>query len=119
MDPSVRRYLVADENGTLSVDDDLRKMDVDPSTIEFLDRRISDLAGSPEQSRRARRLLARLVPQGPSPEAAAGTWADWWKGNRDYLFYGEIGGYRWYLDPLAKQRGTPTAKLRGPARASH
>jgi hypothetical protein len=117
--PSVRRYLAADENGALSVDDDLRNLDVDPSTAEFLDRCISDLAGSSEQSQRARRLLARYAPAGPSKDATADSWADWWKGNPDYLFYGEIGGYRWYLDPLAKQRGVPTAKLRGPARASH
>jgi hypothetical protein len=29
-----------------------------------------------------------------------------------------VGGYRWYLDPLAKARGVPTARLRGPMRAS-
>jgi hypothetical protein len=26
------------------------------------------------------------------------------------------GDYRWYIDPLAKKRGVPTAELRGPKR---
>ena len=103
--PGVRRFLTADENGTLSVDEDLRALDVDPANMDFLERCIADLAGSFEQVQRARRLLARRVPEGPSQGASADTWANWWKTHRDYLFYGEIGGYRWYLDPLAKKRG--------------
>ena len=68
--------------------------------MEFLDRCIADLAGSPEQSQR---LAAAGSPcsGGPAQGASADAWAGWWKANRDYLFYGEIGGYRWYLDPLA------------------
>ena len=115
---AVRRFLTADEDGTLSVDKDLRTLDLDPASVGFLDRCIADLAGSPEQAQRSRRLLARHVPEGPPQGASADVWAGWWKANGDYLFYGEIGGYRWYLDPLAKQRGVPTAKLRGQARAS-
>lgn len=116
--PSVRRFLTADEDGTLSVNEDLRTMDLDPARTDFLDRCIADLNGSPEQSQRSRRLLARHAPEGPRQAAPADAWAGWWKANRDFLFYGEIGGYRWYLDPLAKRRGVPTAKLRGQARAS-
>jgi hypothetical protein len=116
--PSVRRFLTADDNGTLSVDEDLRTLDLDPASQEFLDRCIAGLDGSPEQSQRSRRLLTRHAPEGPRQAASADAWARWWKANRDFLCYGEIGGYRWYLDPLAKQRGVPTAKLRGQARAS-
>lgn len=116
--PAVRRFLAADENGTLSLNEDLRTLDLDPTSMGFLERCIADLVGSSQQSQRSRRLLARQVPEGPGHAASADAWASWWKANRDYLFYGEIGGYRWYLDPLAKQGGVPTAKLRGQARAS-
>ena len=67
---------------------------------------------------RARRMLARYAPEGPGRDATPQAWSDWWKANADYLFFGEVGGYRWYLDPLAKARGVPTARLRGPMRAS-
>ena len=71
-----------------------------------------------EHSARARRLLARYVAGGPGDEASPAAWARWRKANRGFLFFGEIGGYRWYVDPLAKLRGVPTAGLRGLARAS-
>ena len=52
-----------------------------------------------------------------APDAAAEAWSAWIGAHRDVLFFSESGGYRWYVDPLAKRRGVPTAKLRGPARA--
>ena len=62
-------------------------------------------------------LLARYAPDGPGNEAGADDWQKWWRENSAYLFYSELGGYRWYLDPLAKKRGIPSAQLRGPRRA--
>jgi hypothetical protein len=41
----------------------------------------------------------------------------WWRENGNYVFYSELGGYKWYLDPLAKKRGVPTKELRGAKRA--
>ena len=32
------------------------------------------------------------------------------------LFFGEVGGYRWYIDPLARWRGTPSAHSFGGGR---
>jgi hypothetical protein len=71
-----------------------------------------------EDADRARRMLERYAPEGPGRDATSQAWAEWWKTNADYLFFGDAGGYRWYLDPLAKMRGVPTAQLRGPKRAS-
>ena len=85
---------------------------------EFFERCLAALDRPGEACDRARGLLARYAPEGPGRDASASAWDGWWKANRDYLFFGEIGGYRWYLDPLAKLRGVPTARLRGPARAS-
>jgi hypothetical protein len=116
--PTVRDVLAPDGEGILRVDADLEVEALDASRPEFLERCIAALERSAEPGARARRLLARYAPEGPGQEASPDAWLDWWKANRDYLFFGEIGGYRWYLDPLAKERGVPTSRLRGPARAS-
>jgi hypothetical protein len=39
------------------------------------------------------------------------------KTNEPYLFASDSGDYCWYIDPLAKKRGTPSSELRGPKRA--
>jgi hypothetical protein len=115
--PTVRDYLFSNAEGLLRVDTDAQVMQLNPGHSAFFDRAISEL-GRPGEAERARRMLTRYAPEGPGRDATAKVWADWWKGNADYLFFGEAGGYRWYLDPLAKARGVPTARLRGPARAS-
>ena len=106
------------EEGILRVDTDLQAAAIDASGPEFFERCIAALQRPGEAGARARRLLARFAPEGPGLQASSDAWNAWWKANSDYLFFGEIGGYHWYLDPLAKQRGVPTARLRGPARAS-
>ena len=116
--PTVRDYLSPDSEGLLRVDPDARAEGLNPGRREFFGRAIANLSGSGESAERARRMLARYAPEGPGREASPQAWADWWHANADYLFFGEIGGYRWYLDPLARSRGVPTARLRGQARAS-
>jgi hypothetical protein len=66
----------------------------------------------------ARRVLKRYVPDGPRSDASVKQWRAWWKENQPYSFFTDRGGYRWMIDPLAKKRAIPTAKLRGPARAT-
>ncbi len=116
--PTVRDYLASDGEGLLKVDEDARAMQIHPGRREFFDRAIADLGQPGKEAERARRMLERYAPGGPGPGANAQAWADWWRTNADDRFFGEVGGYRWYLDPLAKARGVPTARLRGPARAS-
>jgi hypothetical protein len=91
---------------------------LNPGHREFFDRAITELSRPGTEAERARRMLQRYAPEGPGRTSTAQAWADWRKANADYLFFGEAGGYRWYLDPLAKARGVPTASLRGPARAN-
>src|SRR5262249_40430140 len=95
-----------------------QRMKLNPGRREFLDRAIAELGRSGEDAERARRMVVRYAPEGPGPEAKPGDWAAWWQTNAEYSFFGESGGYRWYLDPVAKSRGVPPASLRGPARAS-
>jgi hypothetical protein len=116
--PTVKDYLYPDASGLMTVDRDAEAAKIHPGRPEFFDRAIVDLAGSGEKAELARMLLQRYAPEGPGRDANPQAWAEWWRTNSDYLFFGEIGGYRWYLDPLAKARGVPTIKLRGEARAS-
>jgi hypothetical protein len=62
--------------------------------------------------------MQRYVPIGPGIDAPRELWESWLKDNRRYLFFSDAGGYRWYIDPLAKRRGVPTDTLRGAARAT-
>jgi hypothetical protein len=116
--PTVRDYLAPDGESRLRIDFDAREVKQNPGRRAFFDWAIATLATPSEDADRARRMLERYAPDGPGRDATTSAWARWWKENADYLFFGEIGGYRWYLDPLAKARRVPTAKLRGPSRAS-
>jgi hypothetical protein len=116
--PTARDHLGVDAIGRLQLDEDAGAARIRPGRPEFFEWAIAALGRPGEDERRARRLLARYAPDGPGRNAPARAWADWWKANADYLFFGEVGGYRWYIDPLARARGVPTARLRGPARAS-
>jgi len=116
--PTARDYLCPDPIARLRIDDDALAAKMQPGSPAFFDRAIAALGRPGEEGLRARRMLGRYAPDGPAREASPQAWADWWKANADYLFFGEVGGYRWYLDPLARARGVPTARLRGPLRAS-
>lgn len=65
----------------------------------------------------ARQLLKRYGPAG-TEQFTADQWRTWFEENEPYLFFSDQADYRWYIDPLAKKRGVPSAKLRGPLRAT-
>ena len=115
--PTVQGYLRPDSIARMRIDDDALAVKVRPGRPELFDWAIAALGRPGEDGLRARRMLERYVPDGPGREAASQAWADWWTANADYLFFGEVGGYRWYIDPLARARGVPSARLRGPLRA--
>jgi len=112
-----RGYLHADKQGKLHVDAEAQAFGVSPAVPEFLDKAIAGLRDT-NRAANARVLLARYVPDGPGADGTAERWQSWREQNNAYLFFSDMGGYRWYVDPLAKQRGIPSAKLRGSARAS-
>jgi hypothetical protein len=113
-----RAYLHPGTDLKLEVDEDARTLAAPIDRVEFFDKTIAALSSGGEGSQRAVRLLARYAPtEGGTPESASG-WTAWLKENCRYLFFSDQGDYRWYVDPLAKRRGVPTAELRGPKRAS-
>lgn len=113
-----RGFLVADEQGHYVIDAEARKFGVPPDSEGFIPRAIEvwKKPGSGESF--AERLLRRYVPEGPKKGATPDEWRKWWEENRPYIFYSDTGGYRWYVDPLAKKRQTPCSELRGTKRAT-
>jgi hypothetical protein len=105
------------------------KLDVDPNLVligaasnntrEFFDTAIKKLDDPSDPIKAAARAaLERYVGDAaPTPKTSA-AWTSWFRDNSDYLFFSDASGYVWLIDPLAKKRGIPSAKLRGPARAS-
>jgi hypothetical protein len=113
-----RGFLYADKEARLVVDEEAKEWGVPSDRLEFFTRPLEALGKGGEGAVRARRLLARYVPEGPHGEGTQRAWQVWLRENRDYLFFSDLGGYRWYVDPLAKKRGIPTVRLRGMARGS-
>ena len=117
-----RDYLHPDRDGRLCVDGDAMELRLPFDRIESLEEAADVVAGAAgggpdSDSHHARALLERYVPEGPAAGAKGSTWQEWLAANRPYLFFSEWGGYRWYVDRLARERGVPSATLRGPARA--
>lgn len=111
-------YIHADEKGKLTVDEEAKSFGVPPATPEFFRTAIDALRSADARAITARQLLARYAPDGPGREQDAREWDTWWSGHKPYLFFSDTGGYRWYIDPLAKKRGVPSVELRGPRRAT-
>ena len=110
------KWLHPGAGNRLEVDAEAKSLGVVFDDAEFLPKCIAALRDE-KMKATAAVLLARYAPDGPGADADAGAWDKWWRENSPYLFYSELGCYRWYIDPLAKKRGIPTKSLRGPARA--
>ncbi len=113
-----RPWIRAGENGTLELDEQARSFGEGPAEPAFFDKAIQALDEPENRRDLARKLLERYTPDGPSASGSRDAWTAWHSQNRSYLFFSDSGGYRWYIDPLAKSRKTPTDKLRGSDRAS-
>ena len=111
-----RPWLHPSPGNLLEVDEDAKSLGIPFNSPEFFPKIITAMCDRHTKAKAAS-VLARYAPEGPGPNASANAWQDWWEGNASYLFYSEMGCYRWYLDPLAKKRGIPTKDLRGLARA--
>ncbi len=109
-------FLTCEKDGRLTVDVNAKALSLPFDKPDFFPKAIASL-GDFATAAKAGELLKRYSPEGPASGSAA-EWTNWWETNRPYLFYTERGGYRWYIDPLAKRRGIPSDKLRGPARVT-
>jgi hypothetical protein len=111
-----RSYLHPGNNAEkkLDIDEDARSLAIPIDRPEFFEKCIASLDGS--DAAKARTLLTRYAPIATFESGS--DWKKWFAENKPYLFFSDQGDYRWYVDPLAKKRGIPSAQLRGPARAS-
>lgn len=112
-----RDYLHANADGLLTVDAEARALGLAPARPDFFEKALAALK-NPNTAATAGSLLCRYAPEGPGRDAGPEAWQTWWGANKAALFFSDAGGYRWYVDPLAKKRGVATAGLRGPARAT-
>jgi hypothetical protein len=111
------KSLFPDHSQRLEIDEDLKAIAVAFDEPAFFDKTLADFrSGNAAVAARARRLLERYAPNGPTG-AAGDAWTAWWKENQPFAFASDSGDYRWYIDPLAKKRGVPVSELRGPRRA--
>jgi hypothetical protein len=106
-------YLYPGPERKLEIDDDLVRVGLAFDDPAFISTAISNLRSTDsEKVARARRLLKRYVPCGPKSDEPI-AWEAWWKENQPFLFASDADDYRWYVDPLAKDRDIPTKELRG------
>lgn len=113
----MRPWIHPNAGNYLEVDQEAKVLNTVFDSPEFFPKTIAALRDEKTQPAAAV-LLARYAPDGPGNAANAEAWDKWWKENAPYLFYSELGGYRWYIDSLAKKRGVPSKDLRGPLRTS-
>lgn len=106
-----RGWLHPGSDVKLEIDADAKFLNVAIDKPEFFERTIAALP-------KTESLLARYAPEETKALDSPGAWQKWYHENKAYLFFSDQGDYRWYVDPLAKKRGIPSAKLRGPARAT-
>jgi len=110
-------WLHPDSANLLEIDAEARSLGTSFDSPEFLPKTIAALSNEKTKTTAAR-LLDRYVDGSARADVQdVQDWGKWWKENSRYVFYSELGRYRWYIDPLAKKRGVATKDLRGPARA--
>ena len=111
-------FLVANSSSRFEVDAVLRAWGVSNREPAFFARCEKALGQGGDDAAKARALLERYVPEGPGATATAEAWTKWIAAHRDFVFFSDVGGFRWVVDPLARKRGVPTAQLRGAARVA-
>jgi hypothetical protein len=113
-----RDFLRPGVSGKLEIDDEAKALGARLGKPAFFEKTRAALKAGGVDSQRAFAVLGRYLPDGPGDKASAEEWRTWLRENEPYLFFSDAGGYRYYIDPLAKKRGIPSAKLRGAERAS-
>jgi hypothetical protein len=95
------------ESGGFRADPDLDELGKVPNRkIEFWDAILARLAKDPQDAL-ALKLSARYLPGKARDAAELKAWVD---ENRKYLFFTDVGGFKWAVDEHAKKAAAPPAK---------
>jgi hypothetical protein len=89
-----------------TIDADLEALQLSNRKPQFFEALAARLAKDPKDPQ-ALRLLERYAPQAPRDAAALETWLG---AHRGSLFFSDIGGYRWVLDPRARSSDGSSAR---------
>jgi len=99
------------------VDEDCRALQVSNRALATLDRCVAlldtDSTATVREREHARAILSRYTDQ-------TGDWGEWLSENRNRLFFSDVGGYRWFVEPASADPETPAgapaeAAGKGPA----
>lgn len=85
-----------------AVDEDVKSLGLSNRKIELLERCIT-LLEKGEKVELAQRILKRYTNERFTD---AKEWKDWLEKNRERLFFSDVGGFRFYVAPKAKQTAT-------------
>ena len=114
---AARPWLHPNSANFLEIDAEAQLLGTPFDSSEFLPKTIAALRNEKTKSTAVELLIRYVDSSARSSVRYVDDWDKWWNENSRYVFYSELGCYRWYIDPLAKQRGIATKDLRGPARA--
>jgi hypothetical protein len=92
-------YIYSKKRYELAVDSDLQKLQLSNRKPEFLAWVVKRLSGDPKDSLALKLAGRYLGPNGKDAKTAIA----WILENRNWLFFSDQGGYRWYVDANARR----------------
>lgn len=120
----VEPFIALDDTGKFVIDLDAQRLGLMPAKIEFFESALIMLEQPGADHSTVYALLKRYVSDGPAGDVTStdnkwvAEWRQWLAENRDYLFFSDSGGFRWYIDRLAKRKRIPTQQLQIQDRAT-
>ncbi|AUP80515.1 hypothetical protein [Flavivirga eckloniae] len=89
------QYYTNSEEHRLVLDEDVKAMGISNRDIAILEKSIAHLGKGGKKLERAKRILKRYTEENfTTPKE----WENWFKENRNKLFFTEAGGYKWLVD---------------------
>ena len=97
-------YLVGNDSHAVAVDADLQRLHLSNRKPEFLDWLLQHLDKDSADATDAQALQLAHKYLDADANADGATLAKWIRSNRQFLFFSDTGGYRWFVDRNAQRR---------------
>lgn len=96
---------------TLFIDEEAKKLKTPNNSVESLGKWIELLESEEGDMQKAvKTLVARYVSCASFKEKKE--WLKWYEENKDYIFFSDVGGFKFFIDEPARKAKTPTSKYR-------